>query len=207
VLPAHKGHFGGCRVCAHVERTRIELLLAGGAGQKAVGRKYGLSKDSVHRHWSRHVTEERRAALLLGPVQRMSLSAQVAEESESVLDHHKAVRAGLYTLYDAAVTAGDRTGGALLGGRLTEVNNAIARLCGQLATSPLVQINNSQTNVTALMDSRTFAAFRARLIAVLARHPAARDDVVREFERMSRGPASSLAPAPRPALEHEHATA
>src|SRR5580658_3398974 len=85
-LPAHVGHAGGCTVCAHVERTRIELLLAGGAGQHAVGRKYGLSKDSVHRHWKNHVTEERRAALIMGPVQRMSLAAQVAEESESVLE-------------------------------------------------------------------------------------------------------------------------
>jgi hypothetical protein len=206
-LPRSKGHPGGCRVCVHAERLRIELLLAGGAGQTAVGAKYSLSKDSIHRHWHAHVTDERRAALLLGPVQRMNLSAQVAEESDSVIDHHKAVRAGLYTLYEAAVTAGDRTGGALLSGKLTEVNNSIAKICGQLATSPLVLINNSQTTITALTDSTAFRAFQARLIAVLARHPEARDEVMREFERLDGAAAVSPAPAPLAALEHDHATA
>ena len=38
---------GRCTVCGHPERTRIELLLAGGAGQKSVGDKFGLSKDSL----------------------------------------------------------------------------------------------------------------------------------------------------------------
>jgi hypothetical protein len=192
-LPAHRGHSGGCKVCAHIERTRIELLLAGGAGQKAVGRKYGLTKDSVHRHWKNHVSEERRVALIMGPMQRQALAAQVAEESESVLDHHQAVRAGLYRLYDAAVTAGDRTGGAMLGGRLTEVNNAIARLCGQLASSPLIQ-----NNTVNFYLSPEFASFQADLVRALGPFPEARAAVLAEFERLE-----AAAPAELPALEHE----
>jgi hypothetical protein len=192
-LPAHRGHRGGCTVCAHTERVRIELLLAGGAGQKAVGRKFGLSKDSVHRHWANHVSDERRAALMFGPVQREALASHLMEESSSVIEHYRAVRAGLYALYDAAVTAGDRNGGALLAGRLHENLGAIARLTGQLAASPLVQVN--QTNI--FLHDPAFASFQADLIRVLSRFPDARAAVLAEFERLE------AAPHQLPALEHQ----
>jgi len=205
-MPAHKGHPGGCRVCAHLECARIELLLAGGAGQKAVGTKFGLSKDSVHRHWRDHVSEERRLVLIMGPVQRQALQARVAEENSSVIDHLKAIRAGLYQQYTAALDAGDRTSGSLLAGKLHENLRIVARITGELASSPLVTINNSQTNITALMDSPQFAQFQARLISILARHPDARDEVVREFEQLERERTAVPIPS-APALEHARATA
>ena len=108
-MPALKGKPSGkCVVCAHPERVRIELLLAGGAGQKAIGRKFGMSKDCVHRHWHGHVTEQRRASLILGPVPRQALAAQVCEENTSGLDNLRIVRAGLWNQYDCALEAGDR---------------------------------------------------------------------------------------------------
>jgi transposase-like protein len=189
---------GRCITCAHLERVRIELELAsGGASLAAVARKYGIGRDALGRHWAGHVSEERKASLVLGPVQRAALAARVCEESESVLDHHKAVRAGLYFTYDAAVTARDRQSVALLAGRLTEVNNSIARLTGQLATSPLVQINNSNQVVTTLIESPEFAAFRADLIRVLSRFPDAYEAVLQEFDRLE------ALSAELPALEHQ----
>lgn len=196
---------GRCAVCGHADRTRIELLLAGGAGQKSVGDKFGLSKDSIHRHWHSHVSEERRLNLVMGPVGRMELSARVAEENSSVLDHLKAVRAGIYQQYHAALEAGDRNSGALLAGKLHENLRITAKITGELISSPLVQINNQQTNVTALMGSREFAAFQAALIRTLGRFPEARDAVVVEFERLERQASPQPAPIPVPALEHTHA--
>ncbi len=189
---------GRCGVCGHQERTRIELLLAGGAGQKSVADKFGLSKDSVHRHWHGHVTEERKAALLLGPVQVQALAAKVAEESESVIDHHKATRAGLYQFYSTALEAGDKTSGAMLAGRLTEVNNAIARITGELASSPLVQ-HNTQINFTT---SPEFAEFQGRLISVLNRFPEAREAVIAEFDKLEATETPATA-SELPALEYE----
>ena len=186
---------GRCTVCGHPERTRIELLLAGGAGQKSVGDKFGLSKDSIHRHWHSHCSDERKAALLLGPVQVQALAAKVAEESESVIDHHKATRAGLYQFYATALEAGDKTSGAMLAGRLTEVNNAIARITGELAHSPLVQRNT----VNVFMSTPEFAEFQGRLIAALNRFPDAREAVIAEFDRLE----AEQAAQPLPALEHE----
>ncbi len=203
-MPAQRGHSGGCTVCAHPERVRLEILLASGAGQSAVGRKYGLSADAVHRHWRNHVTAERKANLILGPVQRAELAARVCEETGSVLDHLKAIRAGLYQQYNAAIEAGDRNSGALLAGKLHENLRTVARITGELTSSPLVQINNSQTNVIALLDSREFATFQATLIRVLNRFPAARDAVVAEFEALEKQAATAPLPVPVNALEHEH---
>lgn len=185
---------GRCGVCAHADRTRIELLLAGGASQKSVGDKFGLSKDSIHRHWHGHVTEERKAALMLGPVQVQALAAKVAEESESVIDHHKATRAGLLQLYATALEAGDKSTGALLAGRLTEVNNSIARITGELSKSPLIQ-NNTQINFTSAPE---FAKFQADLVRVLSAYPDAYQAVLAEFQRLE------AEATPLPALEHEH---
>jgi len=159
-------------------------LLAGGAGQKAVGRKFGVSKDSIHRHWHGHVSPERRTQLIMGPVPRQALAAQVAEENTCVLDNLRIVRSGLYKQYDAALEAGDRTTGALLAGKLHQNLQITARITGELASSPLVQINNNQQNVAMLMESPDFTAFQARLIAVLRDFPEARFAVLREFERL-----------------------
>lgn len=186
-----------CGICQHVERTRIELMLAGGASRRAVAEKYGLAATSVRRHWTKHVSPERRAQLVMGPVQRAALAARVAEESESVLDHLKVVRAGLYALFDAAVEAGDRNGGAILAGRLIVCLEKIGHITGQLAQSPLL-VNNTQVNVFA--SDPAFALFQADLIRVLSRFPDARAAVLAEFERLDRVDTPTV-----PALEHQSA--
>lgn len=186
---------GHCTVCRHVERTRIELLVAGGASHTAVARQYALSADAVGRHWRNHVSDERRAVLVVGPVKQFALASQVAEESSSVIDHYKALRAGLWRLYDAALDAGDRTGGALIAGRLLTCLDAMGRITGQLATSPLVQ----QTQVNFFINDPGFARFQADLIRVLNRFPDAREAVVAEFARIE----AAAAPPAMPALEHQ----
>jgi hypothetical protein len=173
--------------------VRCELLLASGASLRSVARKYQVAYDALRRHWRNHVSDERRSALMFGPVQREALASHLAEESSSVIDHYRAVRAGLYALYDAAVTAGDRSGGALLAGRLHENLAAMARLTGQLAQSPLIQHNT----VNVFMHDPAFARFQSDLILVLSRFPDARAAVLAEFERLE------AAPPQLPALEHQ----
>ena len=178
---------GACKVCAHSERIRIELLLAaGGASHASIGRKYGLTRHSLGRHWDNHVSAQRKAALAFGPVNREALASRVAEESSSVIDHFRAIRAGLYHLYDAAVTANDGQTGAQLGGRLIECLNSMARITGQLATSSLVSV--TQNNF--FLADPAFATFQARLIAALRPFPDARNAVIAEFERIESATAS-----------------
>jgi hypothetical protein len=187
-LPVPAGHPSGrCKLCGHADRVRIELQLAADASMNVIARKYGISRHVLARHWANHVTEARRAALVLGPVKQITLAAQVSEEAESVIDHYRAVRAGLYKLYDAALEAGDRNGGALVAGRLLRCLDAMARLTGQLACSPLIQ--NNTVNFYLLPE---FASFQADLIRVLSRFPEASEAVLAEFERLETEPARLL---------------
>jgi len=184
-MSARKGQpTGKCAVCGHVERMRIEILLASGAGQTAISRKYGMSKDSVHRHWRDHVPQERRAKLLMGPVPKQALAAQVCEENSNVLDNLRIVRAGLWNQYEAALEAGDRNAVALLAGKLHHNLLIAAKITGELASSPLVQINNNQQNVSLMLESPEFSQFQAALVAALRPFPEARLAVLAEFERL-----------------------
>lgn len=182
---------GRCAVCVHAERTRIELLIAGGASQRSVARKYGLNHHAVSRHYLSHVSDERKANLILGPVQRQELASRLSEESTSVMDHLRAVRSGLYQLFNTTLEAGDASTGALVAGRLHENLNAIARLTGQLATSPLVQINNSQHTTNFFTADPAFAAFQARLITALRPFPEARAAIIAQFEAIESPPISA----------------
>jgi hypothetical protein len=185
--------------------VRIELLLAGGSGQKAVGRKFGISKDSVWRHWTRHVDAQTRARLIMGPVQMHALAAQIAEENTSVIENLRIVRAGLFQQYDAALEAGDRTVGALLAGKLHQNLQITARITGELASSPLISISNTQNNNVAMLETPAFAAFQARLIGVLRAFPDARDAVIAEFEKLEAAPTAAVPEAKGVTYEHQAA--
>jgi hypothetical protein len=154
-----------------------------------------MSADALARHWHRHVSGERRAALLMGPVQVQALAAKVAEEAQSVLEHHQVNRAGLYQMYAAALEAGDRQTGALISGRLREVNDSIGRITGELAHSPLIQ----QNTVNVFVHDPAFATFRDDLIRVLSRFPEAYEAVLAAFERLE---GVSATASELPALEH-----
>lgn len=177
---------GRCTVCKHPERVRMEMLCAGGASMRSVSDKFGVNRESLRRHYVDHVDPERKVALTFGPVQRAHLESLVAEESSSVIDHYRAVRAGLYSLYDAAVTAGDRTGGALVAGRLLTCLDSMARVTGQIAQSPLV-VNNTQN---VFINDPGFTAFQSQLIAALRPFPDARNAVIACFEKLDAEPAA-----------------
>lgn len=177
------------------------MLLAGGASIRAVSRKFSIAYDALNRHWKNHVDAERKANLVLGPVQRQALASRVAEESEGVLDHFKSIRAGLYQLYDNSLAASDGAIGAMLAGRLHENLNSMARLTGQLASSPLVQ---NTTNIFLLPQ---FAEIQSVLMRSLAAHPAARADVIRAFRAMEQRASAPAPPAQREPVLIEHEAA
>jgi hypothetical protein len=191
-----------CLVCRHLEKSRIELLVAGGASHRSVADKFGLSRYSVDRHW-KHIPEERKIALALGPVTQAALAARVSEESGSVLDGFKASLAGLWHLYDVAITAGDRTGGALLSGRIHENLNSVARLTGQIMASPMIQNNTVINNNMSLRQTAEYIQLKADLNRVLSRHPEALRDVIAEFDRLD----NEALPALEHNQEYQHADA
>lgn len=201
---------GHCTICQHAECARLELLIAGGAHIKPLARKFSVSDSALRRHWLNHVSPERRAALVMGPTQRAALAARVAEESSSVLDHHRAVRAALYQQLNVGLDSADSVAVALLAGRLTEVNNAIARLTGQLATSPLIQ-NTTIHNSVTLLESPEYRRLRDGLLQIARAHPDIRPELIALLRRMDGAPEPINAPIEQPAqpaalIEHEEPT-
>jgi hypothetical protein len=157
----------GCTVCRHADRPRLEALLADGVSYAAVARKFGLGRNPVARHWTHHVDDERKAALIAGPASLQQVAERAADEGMSLLDHYRAVRGGLYRAYEAAVEAGDRNGVASLAGRLHENLLGWARITGELAKTG---VNITQN----IFVSPQFADLQATLVRVLARHPECR---------------------------------
>jgi hypothetical protein len=183
VVPTGKG-----KCCCHPERARFELLLATGVSMSAVARRFRLNVYAVNRHWHFHISESRRAALAIGPAEVQALKARVAEESESVIDHYRALRSAMYDFLIAAQEAGDRNGGALIVGRLIEINNAIAKVTGQLANSPLIQHNT--VNLLNMASGPVSAADAERAYLSIISNPHADLSGLRFA-------------AEKPALEHE----
>jgi hypothetical protein len=187
---------GRCKICRFADRPRLEVLLAGGASLSSVAKKFGFNRENVRRHWG-HVDPERKIALAFGPVQRANLESHLCEESESVIDHYRAVRSGLYALYENAIAAGDTNGASLVAGRLLTCLDAMARLTGQLLQSPLV-VNNTQN---VFLNDPGFAAFQAELIAALRPFPEARNAVIACFEKLDAEPSTS------PMVTYDHQAA
>lgn len=134
--------------------------------------------------------ESKKASLRIGPVKLANLAARATEEAESVLDHLKTVRVGLYELYNTAVEIGDRNGGALLARALHENLDKMGRLTGEVLASPLIQNNTTITNNTlSIRENAEFAQFQANLTRVLTQFPDALRAVIAEFEKLDAVPA------------------
>ncbi len=121
-----------CGVCQHPERWRIELLKAGGASLNSLAQKFGVSRDSIDRHWHRHVSSETKASYLCGPAELASLAGKAAQEGDTVLDHLRMCRTVLTSQLSAASEAGDTRGAAYVTGQLVKVLESIARVTGEL---------------------------------------------------------------------------
>src|SRR5882762_6103037 len=73
---------GRCQGCNHLERVRIERLLAAGASIKGTARKFEIDPHSLRRHWINHVSAEARAGYIAGAGATMDqLEEIVADES------------------------------------------------------------------------------------------------------------------------------
>ena len=168
-----------CQICRHDERWRIELLRAGGASLDSLAKKFNVDRDSIWRHWNRHVSTEMKAGYLAGPVQLQDLAAKAADTGGSVLDHLHAVRTVLMGALANATEAGDGRAAAYIAGRLTSVLEVIARVSGELGDlARQTTYNITTNNVAVLSEHPAFAKLQATMLRALAEFPDARAAVV-----------------------------
>jgi hypothetical protein len=168
-----------CKVCKHPERWRIELLKAGGASLNSLARKFGVGRDSIDRHWHRHVSPETKASHLCGPAELASLAGKAAQESDSVLDYLRMCRVVLTSQMSVASEAGDTRGAAYVTGQLVKVLDSIARITGEVGDLARSTTYNITTNNVALLaENPAFARLQATLLRALGPYPEARNAVV-----------------------------
>jgi len=179
---------GRCQGCNHLERVRIERLLAAGASLKGAAQKFAIDYHALRRHWINHVSAEARAAYIAGAgATKDQLEELVADESLALIDHYRIVRGALYRGLGAASEVGDSSSLALLAGRLHENFRDCGRLTGELQRGPLLNIQN---NVLVNPDySKTIA----RIVSAVAPYPEARGAVIAALRDLDA--ASASAPA------------
>lgn len=114
--PSHR-----CTVCRHDERSRIEYLMAAGVSKRSIAERFGVSADAAWRHWTHHVGPHMKAALVTKSLKPgVELAALVEQEGLGLLEHLQNIRGKLYTVFDAAIEAGDRNAVTGLGRELRE---------------------------------------------------------------------------------------
>src|SRR5246500_5960273 len=164
---------GRCQGCNHLERVRIERLLAAGASIKGTARKFTIDHYALRRHWINHVSAEARATYIAGAgATKDQLEEIVADESLALIDHYRIVRGALYKGFGAASEVGDTNSLALLAGRLHENFRDCGRLTGELQRGPLLNIQNN-----VLINPDCTRAI-ARIVSAVAPYPEAREAVV-----------------------------
>ena len=164
---------GRCQGCNHLERMRIERLLAAGASIKGTARKFEIDYHALRRHWINHVSTEARAAYIAGAgATKDQLEEIVADESLALIDHYRIVRSALYKGFSAASELRDGNSLALLAGRLHENLRDCGRLTGELQHGPLLNIQN---NVLLNPD---YTRAIAQIVSAVAGYPEARDAII-----------------------------
>ena len=179
---------GRCQGCNHLDRVRIERLLAAGGSIKGAARKFAIDYHALRRHWRNHVSAEARAAYIAGAgATKDQLEELVADESLALIDHYRIVRGALYKGFSAASELGDGNSLALLAGRLHENFRDCGRLTGELQRGPLLNIQNN-----VLINPDCTRAI-ARIVSAVAPYPEAREAVIAALRDLDATSASAPA--------------
>src|SRR5947199_448313 len=179
---------GRCQGCNHLERVRIERLLAAGASIKGAARKFAIDYHASRRHWRNHVSAEARATYAAGAgATKDQLEGIVADESLGLIDHYRIVRAALYRGFSAAAELADSNSLTLLAGRLHENFLDCGRLTGELQRGPLLNVPNN------ILVNPDYTRAIARIVGAVAPYPEAREAVIPALRGLDAGRASGAA--------------
>lgn len=190
-----------CLCCSHRERPAIDLALSRGVSAHAVGRRYGVGKDSAHRHFANHVPPQLRAKLLAGPDLDIDLDRLRETESQSLLMNLASLRARLFASLDLAEENGDGHMLAQLSGQLHRNIELVGKLVGEL--------NTGNTSTVNIMLAPMYLELRHALFAALAPFGDARLAVAAAIHKLEARAADSIAATDRTfagsqrTIEHE----
>lgn len=183
-----------CTICCHEQRHRIELALVSGASREAIGRKFDVSPDAAGRHNRNHITDERRAQLVAGPLRLHELAEKAQEADLALVDYLSMLRSSLFEQYLQAAEVGDRNGFTTIAGRLTDVLRLEGQVSGEIAKA-----TSCVTNNTVVFSSPIMADIEQVLVERLKPHPEALRSVFEGIEALR---SQRLGTPARLVLEH-----
>jgi hypothetical protein len=174
-----------CRTCNHPERGRIEVSCARGVSFEVIATQFGLKKDTVYRHWKKHVTDKTKATLIGGRAKLAALVERANAENMSSLEYFAIDRSQLMDGFLACADAADVWGMTSLGARLFETLREIGKRTGEIQRISGVTINNDNRSI--ILQSPVIAEIEAALITTLAPYPAARIAVIAALRKIEGG--------------------
>jgi hypothetical protein len=163
---------GRCKVCAHPERGRIDWLAATGSSLAPLAEQFGLTKDSVWRHYQNHVSDRFKNAAKVGPLaDEDALRSLCAKEGVSVLENLLSLQAMVGSRVAIAHEGGNDHALNLLAGRLLDILDRKARLTKELVPGP------SSVSYHAHFGANRFDELGAALLQFAKAHPEVRHDL------------------------------
>ena len=168
-----------CTICARADIVvRLDYLIAKGAPIKALARQFGVSGAALARHAKNHVSAAYKRAVALGPFESEgALRKIVAESGSSVLETVRAMRSGYAARWQVMREAGADGVMVMVGREIRALLDLEARITKELAPTPSMLVQN-------FFQLPDFLSFQSRLLNVLARHPEANAEVLREFQAL-----------------------
>lgn len=193
-----------CQICRHEARGAIERDLVTGILHREIGRRHGVSIFALRRHLKAHVTQERKASLLAGPVALSKLVDEAAEAGVSLLDYLRATRITLARQLMKADEANERTVLPMLAKALTETARLESQITGEITkhVAPLVTTQNTVN----FYGSPDWVRLRDELLALGRAHGhKVMTAVIQMLERLDEEP-SRRGRTQQPAIEHQPET-
>jgi AcrR family transcriptional regulator len=161
------------------------MLRCNGVSLNLLAEKFGISKDSIHRHFRKHVSPERRAELMAGPARVEQLANAAAEESHALIDYLSITRSVLFSQFLSCAEAGDRAGVAFIAGKLLDALREHGRVTGELRQPSGISITNNVMNISS---SPSFLALQDGLLRIARAHPEARSEIVKLLRGLDASP-------------------
>lgn len=158
----------------HPQRAQIEYLIANGATQKAIGKKFGIDPSAVFRHKKRMTPALIASLRWRKPEHQIDLAELKKGESESLLIQLLAVDGHLNTAMSMCLEAGDANGISRIAARLQQNAELKARMLGELQTG------DQHLTVNLWGTPEGTRAIRAIMVA-LTNYPEARKAVAAEL--------------------------
>jgi hypothetical protein len=172
-----------CQVCHHPERQRIEMAHVSGRGIDELAKDFGVHRDAIWRHMTKHVTQETKVGYLCGPIKLGELANLAADENRSVIEYLAILRSILFGALDRSARQNKAFEVSRIGKNALDVLREIGRLTGELSSfaSQNISVINNQTLV---MNSPVIAELQTELLQTLAPYDDARRAVIAMFVRL-----------------------